>query len=422
MSAVTTVRLPLGAGQVSVNIPSANLIGVYPPAEPPAPADEMALVAAALAQPISSPPLRQLARAGQRVVIVISDLTRPCPSARLLPAVLAELAAAGIAERDVTIVVALGLHRPLSEVELEALAGPEVYRRVRVINHNPRDTFRLGVTARGTPVEIFRPVVEADLRVCLGNLEFHYFVGYSGGAKAIIPGCASEATVTANHAMMVRPAAAAGRLEGNPVRADLEEAAAMLGVDLILNVLVDGAHRIVGAVAGDVQAAHRRGCAMVAARGLVAIPELADIALVGAGGYPKDINLYQAQKALTHAAMLTRDGGVVILVAACPEGSGSQGYETLMTQSSSPAEALAKFDRVDFHVGPHKAFQFARELVRIQVILVSQMPDALVRRLHLIPASSTDEALKLVGEMLPPAPRTAIMPRAINTIPLLPAR
>jgi len=370
MSRDTTVELPFGHSQLAVSVPASNLLGVFVPRETEAVTDEMSVVRGALENPIGLPRLRNLARPGQRVVIVTSDGTRPCPSERLLPPVLDELTAEGVSERDITVVIGLGLHRPMTEDELQAVVGTEVYRRVRVVNHDAKDTIRVGVTSFGTPVEIFRPVVEADFRVCLGNLEFHYFAGYSGGAKAILPGCASDATVTANHAMMVRPEAKAGRLAGNPVRADLEEGAAMVGVDFILNVVVDGKHRIVGAVAGDVTAAHRAGCDMVAQRGVVAIPALADIVLVSAGGYPKDVNLYQAQKALDNAAYAVKPGGVIILAAECGEGCGNRMFEQWMTQGDTPPQLLERIQQ-RFVLGGHKAAAIALVSRKARVFLVS---------------------------------------------------
>jgi nickel-dependent lactate racemase len=337
---------------------------------------------------------------GQKVVIVTSDLTRPCPSERLLPSVLGELSAAGVPDDDVTVVLALGLHRPMTETEIEQVVGGDVCHCLRVINHDPNDTVRLGVTSAGTPVEIFRPVVEADFRICLGNLELHYFAGYSGGAKAILPGCASRAAVNANHAMMVSPEAAAGRIAGNPLRADIEEGVALLGVDFILNVVVDGQHRIVGAVAGEVTTAHRRGCEMVAERGIVEIDDPADLVLVSAGGYPKDGNLYQAQKALDNAAYAVRDGGILILVAECLEGLGNQTFEVWMTGASSPDDLLERIQQ-EFVLGGHKAAAVAAVLKRAQVYLVSVLPDELVRQCGVVPfdnlATALDTALDEIG-------------------------
>jgi nickel-dependent lactate racemase len=294
-----------------------------------------------------------------------------------------------------------------------------VYRRLRVINHDPRETVRLGTTPAGTPVEIFRPLVEADLRVCLGNLELHYFAGYSGGAKAIVPGCASRATLNANHAMMVERAAAAGRLDGNPVRADLEAAAAMVGVDFILNVVIDaggGRHRIVGAVAGDVTAAHRAGCEMVAQRGIVPVARAADVVVVSAGGHPKDVNLYQAQKALDNAARAVRDGGVVILVAACSEGMGNPTFEAWMTGMGSPGELLARIGQ-EFVLGGHKAAAVAAVLQRAQIYLVSELPADLTGRCGMAPFPSPEEALTAALTEIGAGARVLVLPQGGSVLP-----
>jgi lactate racemase len=418
---VIEVSLAYGHTALPVRLPVTRLQGVVEPLPAGAVGREADLLAQALADPIGTRPLREVARAGQKAVIVTSDLTRPCPSERLLPPVLDELAAAGVADADITIVLALGLHRPMSAAEIEAAVGGPVVRRVRVVNHDPTDTLRLGVTSFGTPVELYRPVVEADLRVCLGNLELHYFAGYSGGAKAILPGCASRAAVNANHSMMVRPEASAGRLDGNPVRADLEEGVALVGVDFILNVVVDGQHRIVGAVAGDVLAAHRAGCQMVARRGIVPIEGRAGIVLVSAGGSPKDVNMYQAQKALDNAACAVQDGGVIVLVAECPEGLGNRTFESWMA-GSSPDEILERIQH-EFVLGGHKAAAVAAVLKRAAVYLVSGLPDELVRRCGMVPFTgkagvqvALDAALAEAGEGTP----VLILPQGSSVLPLEP--
>lgn len=415
MSGVCMVELPYGHRRLSVSIPDANLLGVFPPLETDASPDEGSIIGDALNSPIGTLRLRDLACPCQKVVIVTSDGTRPCPSDRLLPPVLEELAAAGIAEQDITVVIGLGLHRPMTEADLKAAVGRDVYRRVRVINHDPKDTIRLGVTSFGTPVEIFRPVVEADFRVCLGNLEFHYFAGYSGGAKAILPGCASKTTVTANHAMMVRPEAQAGRLEGNPVRADLEEGAAMVGLDFILNVVVDGEHRIVGAVAGHATEAHRVGCKMVAERGIVAIPDLADIVLVSAGGHPKDVNLYQAQKALDNAAYAVKAGGIIILVAECGEGCGNRTFEEWMTQGDTPLRLLERIQQ-RFVLGGHKAAAIALVSRKARVFLVSsalaELPLAGIEH-HPSVAEAMDAAFRSLG----PNATVLVLPEGGSVLP-----
>jgi nickel-dependent lactate racemase len=352
------------------------------------------------------------------VAIVTSDLTRPCPSDRLLPYLLEELAAAGVDDTGITVVIALGLHRAMTREELEQAVGPKVYRRVKVINHNPQDVVRLGQTSRGTPVEIFRPVVDADIRICVGNLELHYFAGYSGGAKAIVPGCASRATIQANHAMMIQPQAAAGRLEGNPVRADLEEGAAMAGVDFVLNAVVDSQHRIVGAVAGDATVAHRRGCELVAEQGVSVIPQLADIVLASAGGFPKDLNLYQAQKALDNAAHAVRDGGIVILLAECREGLGNKTFESWMLKARSPEDILTRLQR-EFALGGHKAAAVASVLKRAAVYLVSTLPQELVEACGLRPFAAVEQAIEAALDQIGPSARILVLPEGGSVLPVL---
>jgi nickel-dependent lactate racemase len=253
------------------------------------------------------------------------------------------------------------------------------------------------------------------VRICLGNLEFHWFAGYSGGAKAILPGCASRAAVTANHAMLVSPEAAAGRIEDNPLRRDLEEAVAMLGVDFILNVVVDGQHRILGAVAGEVTAAHRAGCEMVAARGKVKATK-ADIVLASAGGFPKDINLYQAHKGLEAASCFVRDGGVLILAAECREGIGNAVFESWVLAASSPRDNLERI-RNEFVFGGHKAAAIAAVEQRASIYMVSAMPDELVRRMWISPYRDPQAALEAALARLGPQSRVLVLPQAGSLVP-----
>lgn len=332
--------------------------------------EEADIIARALDQPIQSAPLGQLVRPGMQIVIVTSDNTRPCPNKTLLPPLLERLTAAGIDYTDITIVIALGLHRPMTEKELRESVGDEVFSRVQVINHDISDVLEVGKTRRGTPVRIFRPVVEADFRICVSNVEFHYFAGYSGGAKAIVPGVAAPITVRANHGHMIESSAVAASLAGNPVREDLEEAAAMVGIDYILNVVVDEGHRVIDACSGGVEAAHRILCDRLSRAGIVSIPHPLDIAIVSAGGDPKDINLYQAQKALDNCAGVVRKGGVIILVAECKEGYGNDTFQRWMTSGKEPKDLLEDI-RKEFVLGGHKAAAISKVAVQTKIILVT---------------------------------------------------
>ena len=414
---MSQVELPFGDDHLRCSVPDDQLLGVVLPAEGGDDhGDECFLLREALAHPIGSAPLRQLVGPGRKVAIVVSDMTRPCPSDRLLPPLLEELFAAGVAAADVKIVVALGLHRAQTAAELEQMVGADVYARVAVVNHDPEDVVRLGVTARGTPVEIFRPLVDADVRICLGNLEFHYFAGFSGGAKSILPGCASKATITANHGLMTQPGATTGRLAGNPVREDLEEGVAMLGVDFILNVIVDDHHRIVAAFAGDVETAHRRGCEAVAARGAVPIAELADIVLVSAGGYPLDVNMYQAQKALDNAVHAVREGGVIVWVAECREGLGSETFAAWLQEADSADGILERIER-EFVLGGHKAAAIASVLQKARVHFVSQLPVDILGQVGLEPFADLDAALAAARTVVGEQARILVLPYGDSVLP-----
>jgi nickel-dependent lactate racemase len=411
------VQLAYGRTRLGVELPTDNLLGVFRPKPITTVPDEDKLIAAALTDPLGTPQLREIPTPGSKVAIVTSDMTRPCPSPRLLPYVLSELAAAGIPDDDIFIVLALGLHREMTPEEVEATVSSEIRNRYRVLSHDSSDTVYLGATSHGTPVEFFRPLVEeADVRICLGNVEFHYFAGYSGGAKAIFPGCASKAGVTANHAMMVRPEAAAGIIEGNPVRADIEQAVGMLGVDFILNVVVDEKHKVVGAFAGDMIAAHRKGCELVAVRGKVKIPQLADIVIASPGGYPKDINLYQAQKALDNARYFARDSGVIILVAECTEGFGNPTFETWLLNAASPRELLERIQE-EFVIGGHKAAAIASVQTSYAVNLVSELPNNAVLRGGMIPFGSVQQAFDIAIGTLGGESKVIVLPQAGSILP-----
>jgi nickel-dependent lactate racemase len=419
-------QLPYGDENLRITIPEQNLLGVINPKSvggdgdlpitDDAP-DQDKVIRQALASPVGSLPLREWIRPGQRIAIVTSDVTRPCPSAKLIPSILEELEAAGInIPQDVFIVTALGLHRLMTPQEIDDTISPAMRRYVPVLNHDLSNTVHLGVTSRGTPVEFFRPVVEADVRICLGNLEFHWFAGYSGGAKAILPGCASQDTINANHALMVHQGVGSGRAEGNPIREDMEEAVGMLGVDFILNVVVDREHRVVGAVAGDVIAAHRRGCEMIDRRGKVAVSRKADVVVASAGGYPKDINLYQAHKGMEHASYFLRDGGVLVFLAECREGMGNKVFESWMLSASSPNDILERI-RKEFVIGGHKAAGIARIEKRVRIILISDLPDDLARRLFVFPYKDPQEAIHSALTQLGSDSQILVLPQAVSIIP-----
>jgi nickel-dependent lactate racemase len=388
---------------------TSNVIVIASTQQPPV-GPEAELVAAALEAPIGSPVLSAMLSRGQRVVVITSDITRPCPSDCLLPPVLNQLRQSGIRDQDITVVFGLGSHRGHTADERARLAGQDVYRRVRCIDSNPDDVQLIGHTKRGTPVTIFRPVLEADARVCLGAIDYHWFVGYGAGYKGIVPAVSGIETIRANHRWMTAPGAVPGKRIDNPVREDIDEAGAMAGVDFILNVILDESKRIVTAVAGHPVAAHQEGCRRLDALRRVTIAEPVDVVVVSAGGYPKDINLYQAQKALDNARHIVRQGGIILLVAACREGMGHPVFERWMTEGPNPDAILTRIEQ-DFVLGGHKAAGVARAMKHARVFLVSALPRDLAHSIGFHPFDSLESAVRAALSQVGARPRLAVMPQ-----------
>lgn len=290
-----------GNGTQVVNVPDKNVIDILMPNDVEYDLTGVSEVKRALENPISSKRLRDIVKPGEKIVIITSDITRPMPTAKVMPALLDELYLANINPKDVTLVFALGSHRKHTDAEKLKLAGERAINEINIVDSDPGDCVRLGITKRGTPVDIFRLVAEADRRICLGNIEYHYFAGYSGGAKAIMPGVSTREAIRRNHSHMIEDGSFAGNMEGNPVREDIEEAATLCPIDFILNVVLDEHKEIIKAVAGHPVYAHREGTKFLDKLYLKEIPERANIVLVSQGGAPKDINLYQTQKALDNA-------------------------------------------------------------------------------------------------------------------------
>lgn len=372
----------------------------------------------ALAEPIGLPRLSNIIKPGEKTVIITSDVTRPMPSKTVLQPVLDELLSAGLKYEDITIVFALGNHRKQTPEEMKYLVGETVYEKVRCIDSDPADCIKLGTTRMGTPVEIFSEVAKADRRICLGNIEYHYFAGYSGGAKAIMPGVSTRAAIQANHSAMVRDEARAGAIDDNPVRQDIEEVVRFAPIDFIVNVVLDEKKNIIKAVAGHHVEAHREGCRFLDGLYKLRIPYKADIVVTTPGGYPKDINLYQAQKALDNAKHAVRDGGVIILLAACTERYGEEIFERWIRESSSPDDLINGIKR-NFELGGHKAAAIALVEKKADIFMVSEMGDELVEKLYMKPFSDMNDALKAAFDRSGKDAKVLLMPYGGSTLPVL---
>ncbi len=411
------VELKYGTEKVRARIPEGIPVEVLSIKNPPPAGDETAVLEEALDAPLGSPRLERIVRPDATVAVITSDITRPMPSAKALPPLLARLAAAGIPDRRIRIVLGLGCHRGHTEAEKRRLVGDGLFDRYACIDSDPDDVVRLGTTSRGTPVDIFRPVAEADLRICLGNIEFHYFAGYSGGSKAIMPGVSTRDAIQANHREMVRPEACAGRLDGNPVREDIEEAAALCPAGFILNVVLGEDKRILGAFAGHPVQAHRAGCAFLDSLYKVRVRAPADVVLVSAGGSPKDINLYQAQKALDNAKQAVADGGTIILVARCVEGLGDETFSRWIRRGDTPVGMVGRIHET-FELGGHKAAAIAMVRQRADIFLVSDLPSELAGQCFMTGFASVQEAVDRALAARGDGARVCVIPFGGSVLPV----
>ena len=405
-----------GTGVQTAQVPEENLLGVLHANEVPLELTGEAEVRRAMEEPIESPRLRELVSPGEKVAIVTSDITRPMPTYKVMPPLLDELYAAGVRREDITLVFALGSHRKHTDEERRKLAGDRAWNEIACVDSDPNDCVHMGVTGAGTPVDITRVVAEADRRICLGNIEYHYFAGYSGGAKAIMPGVSTRDAIQSNHSMMVRPEACAGALETNPLRMDIEEAGRICGIDFIVNVVLSEHKEIIKAVAGHPVAAHRAGCRFLDRIYLKPLPQAADIVLVSQGGAPKDLNLYQTQKALDNARHAVKQGGIIILIGSCREGLGERVFEEWMTKSQSPEAMIERIGR-NFQLGGHKAAAIAMTLQKAKIYLVSDMEDDFVRSIFLTPQPSVQTALDRAFAELGSKATVLAMPYGGSTLP-----
>lgn len=386
------------------------------PANLPEDLDEAAVVKKALEEPIGSKRLNQIVKPGDKIVIITSDITRPMPTGKVMEPLMEELLSAGVSPDNVTLVFARGSHRHHSQQEMAHLAG-NWYGKICCVDSDSENVIHLGTTSSGTPVDIDARVVQADRRICLGNVEFHYFAGYSGGAKAIMPGVSTVSAITMNHRMMVDPRARAGNLDDNPVRRDIEEAGKMTGIDFIVNVVLNTRKQIIYCAAGDSIQAHRDACAYLNDIYRSPISAKADIVIVSQGGAPKDLNLYQTQKALDNAGHAVKDGGTVILVGSCFEGFGNPVFEEWMLKYTNPDDMIQAL-HAHFQLGAHKATAIAMLKKRADILFVSDMDSAIVEKTFLKPVhdlqSAVDACLRKYGNDAD----VIVMPYGGSTLPV----
>lgn len=415
------VLLAYGRDGLEVEVPEERA-DVIEPRDVAGLPDEATAITSMLRQPLCTPPLRDLANAGDRVVIVVNDGTRPMPSARVLPPLLTELA--HVPRENVTILVATGTHRANTPAELDEMLGPDIARGYRVVNHDARDDdtlVSLGRSSRGHPILLNRLYMEAPVKILTGFVEPHFFAGFSGGPKPVMPGLAGLETVLHNHgpSMIAHPNATFGVLEGNPIHEEQREIALATRPTFSLNVALNKRHRITGVWAGEMMAAHAEAVAFVRATAMRRIDREYDVVLTTNSGYPLDQNLYQSVKGMAAAARALREGGSIVLAAECADGLPSHGtYADLLRGAESPDALLAGVESAPVPLADGWQAQIQAQIQRrAGVYLRSSLPDMMVRRSLLTPCRDVslqvrqllsergDEARLLV---LPQGPQTVV--------------
>ena len=393
--------------------------------------DIPAAIRFALDRPLGSPPLREIAKPGDRACIVFTDITRATPDHLLVPALLRELEKAGVRDEDITLLCGIGMHRPSTQEEKITKLGADIVSRYRVIDNepqNPSALVDLGVTPGGVPVLLHRSVVEIDLLIATGIVEPHQYAGYSGGRKTVAVGAAGEALIAHTHgpAFIDHPGTRLGQIEGNPFHEAITEAARRAGLKFILNVVLDDNKRVLRVTAGDPELAFQDLVSFGKSVYEVPIHKQYDIA-IGGVGFPKDANIYQASRAPSYLFFaptpVVRPGGYFIIPARCEEGAGSgvgeQRFFKAMRDAPNIQYILDDARANGYPPGQQRAFVMAKMLEESKVIIVgSECPD-LVRDCKMIPAATMEEALKLAEADLGPSCSVLIVPHAMLTLPVI---
>lgn len=421
MRAPQPVCIPIGERAAEVMVP--NLVKVVEPPRVPGVPDRRAEVRRALDAPIGSRSLREIARGRRQTVIVVNDITRPYPGQLMVEEIVKDLAEAGMADDQISLLIAYGQHRENTPDELKAMLGEELLRRFRVVHHHagiPEENITIGYTAGGVEVSVDRFYMEADLKIITGCIAPHQFAGFSGGRKSVIPGIAGIEAVKRHHSFPIRPEKVSlGILENNHFHLEALEAARMTGVDFIVNSVDNAERELVACVAGDLEAAFHAGVEVSRRVWTVRIPVRPKVVIVSPGGYPRDFDLHQSQKAIGCSELLLPDGGGLILCAECRDGAGKPGE--LLKKAASPDEVIDDFLKNGLKPnGNGKAYMLARAARRYTIALAgSRIPQSDLREMFLDGYDTVEEAIAVMLKRFGPDAPILVVPHASEVIPLI---
>jgi len=371
---------------------------------------------------LGCPSLKELIfqKKASKILIIVNDITRPTPYEIILPPLLDALRQIGIKKENITFIIATGIHRGNSKEELENIFGKDLVSNYKFVNHNSDDSNLkyLGKLKSSNELWVNPIVSQTDFIITTGVIVPHYFAGFSGGRKSILPGICGRKTIEANHAQMVHPDARAGNLKGNPVHQEMQEAAEKVGVDFNINVVTDEKHQIIEIVAGELLTSWQQGVEICKKIYLCPIEKKADVVIASAGGYPKDINVYQAQKTLNNAYQAIKPEGTIILLAECLEGYGEPTFEKWIEEANTSDDIIKRLKN-KFVLGGHKAYAIAKLAKEVEVILISSLPSEKVRKLFFIPMEDISQAIEYIKEKYSEDFQAYILPSGNTVVPQL---
>jgi len=414
------LSIPYGKDEVDFEVPEQNLLGVFSPKTIPGADDESKAIRDALLNPIDSKPLSEIAKGKNRIVIISTDATRPTKDYLIVPLILNVLAQAGVGGERIKVIIGLGQHREMTEQEVEQKLGREVLDRVAVMQHNPdRNLVDLGTTRRGNRVLVNSEVARADLKISTGNIVPHRYAGFGGGAKSILPGVCGRETIYRNHIYVVEGKSRPGVLDDNPIRNEIEEAAAMAGLNFIVNSVMNSEERIVKVFAGHFLRAHTEGAKFAKDLLSVQMPSRAEV--VVSSGSPMNIDFYQASKALEMGDSAVADGGVFVLASPCYEGVGERDLYRFLALKL-PEKILSELRQPKPStnlVAGVVAYLMAKMRERVEIVLVSDgLKREQVEAMGFKKAESVEAAVKESLEKRGKDSKVAVFPQGSITLPL----
>ena len=409
------IDLKYGTSHTQLKLDDKNVIGVLKLKESSGIPDVIKAEKEALAHPIGSDQLSEIAKGKKTACIVVSDYTRGCPYSipnfNLLLPIIDELYQAGIKDEDIRFLVGTGAHRAHTKQEDVDNYGQEIVDKYEIISHDcDKNNVSWGTLSTGNELLIDKVWVDADVRVMTGLITTHYFGGFSGGRKGILPGIVARETIRKNHAMIVNPDVDIAKTKGNPISDEMDEAAKKAKVDFLLNVVINDKKEIVKIVAGDLDEAYEEGWKACRDLYLVPFKEKADVVFACAGGYPKDVSLYQSQKTINNAKLVLKEGGTIVLISECSEGIGSDTFAKWLAEAPSLQELL-NTDPATIVVGGHTAVGNAKVLKRFDILVVSKIPKEELESRFYEHAQGIDQATKWVKDKHGDDFRSYVMPQ-----------